>query len=127
MHVLVVDDATTIRLYHRSILEAAGFTVEEAMNGLEGLERALAAASPPDLLVVDVNMPRMDGYVFLRAVRAEQALRDTPAIMISSEGEEGDAEQAFSAGANLYLVKPVKPDALSRLARALVGLRPAAA
>ena len=127
MHVLVIDDATTIRLYHRSILEAAGFTVEEAMNGLEGLERALAAAAPPDLLVVDVNMPRMDGYAFLRAVRAEPALRDTPAIMISSESEEGDADQAFAAGANLYLVKPVKPEALSRLARTLAGMRPAGA
>jgi two-component system chemotaxis response regulator CheY len=72
-------------------------------------------------------MPRMDGYAFLRAVRAEPALRDTPAIMISCERAEGDAEQAFSAGANIYLVKPVKPEALSRLARALAGMRPAVA
>ena len=123
MHALVVDDATTIRLFHRGILESAGFVVEEAMNGLEALERALSAASPPDLLVVDVNMPCMDGYALLRAVRCEPALRTTPAIMISTESAENDAEQAFAAGANLYVIKPVRPEVLARFARLLVGLR----
>jgi len=120
MHVLVVDDSTTARKFHRQILETAGFTVEEAMNGLEALERAFAAA-PPDLLVVDVNMPRMDGYAFLRALRTEPALRDIPAIMASTEREDADAERAFAAGANLYLVKPVQPETLVRFARALMG------
>jgi two-component system chemotaxis response regulator CheY len=119
---LVVDDATTIRLFHRDILEGAGFVVDEAMNGLEALERALTAALPPDLLLVDVNMPCMDGYVFLRAVRTDPALRDIPAIMISTESGDNDAEQAFAAGANLYIVKPVRPVALARFARALAGL-----
>ena len=121
MRALVVDDATTVRMFHRGILEAAGFTVEEAMNGLEGLERALGGPTPPDLLLVDVNMPRMDGYAFLRAVRAEPGLRDIPAIMISTEREERDADHAFEAGANLFLAKPGKPDALARLARSLAG------
>jgi len=120
MHVLVVDDSTTVRKFHRQVLETAGFTVEEAMNGLEALERAFAAA-PPDLLVVDVNMPRMDGYALLRALRTEPALRDIPAIMASTEREDADAERAFAAGANLYLVKPVQPETLVRFARALMG------
>jgi two-component system chemotaxis response regulator CheY len=124
MLALVVDDATTVRLYHRGILERAGFAVAEAMNGLEGLERALSGVAPPDLLLVDVNMPRMDGYAFLRAVRLEPSLRDCPAIMISTEAAAQDADQAFAAGANLYLVKPVRPEALARAARALVGLQP---
>ncbi len=123
---LVVDDATTIRLFHRSALEAVGFAVEEAMNGLEALERALGGAAPPDLLVVDVNMPRMDGYTFLRAVRAEPLLHDIPAIMISTESAAGDAERGFAAGANHYMVKPVKPASLGRVARVLAGLPPAA-
>jgi two-component system chemotaxis response regulator CheY len=126
MRALVVDDATTVRMFHRGILEAAGFTVEEAMNGLEGLERALGGPTPPDLLLVDVNMPRMDGYAFLRAVRAEPGLRDIPAIMISTEREERDADRAFEAGANLFLAKPGKPDALARLARSLAGADPEA-
>jgi two-component system chemotaxis response regulator CheY len=121
MRALVVDDATTVRMFHRSILEAAGFVVEEAINGIEGLERALAADVRPDLLLVDVNMARMDGYSFLRAVRAEPALRDIPAIMISTEREAPDTDRAFAAGANLYLVKPVKPDTLARFARVLCG------
>lgn len=124
MRALVVDDATTVRLFHRAILEGAGFVVEEAVNGLEGLERALAAQAAPDLLLVDVNMPRMDGYAFLRAVRGEPALRDIPAIMISTEREAQDTERAFAAGANLYLVKPVKPETLARFARVLSGHGP---
>jgi two-component system chemotaxis response regulator CheY len=121
MRALVVDDATTVRMYHRGILEGAGFQVEEAMNGMEGLERALSAAVPPDLLLVDVNMPRMDGYAFLRAIRAEPTLRTIPAIMISTERETADADRAFVAGANLFLVKPVRPEMLGRCARALTG------
>jgi two-component system chemotaxis response regulator CheY len=124
LRALIVDDAMTVRMYHRGILEAAGFVVEEAMNGMEGLERALDAALPPDLLVVDVNMPRMDGYAFLRAVRAEPTLRTVPAVMISTECQEADADRAFSAGANLFLVKPVRPEILGRCARALSGAGP---
>lgn len=121
MRVLVVDDATTVRMFHRSILEAAGFTVEEAMNGIEALERALGTAAPPDLLLVDVNMPLMDGYAFLRAVRCEPALCDIPAIMISTEREAQDADRGFAAGANLFLVKPVRPDVLVGCVATLCG------
>lgn len=120
MHALVVDDATTVRLFHRAALEAAGFKVSEAMNGAEALERMLVAA--PDLMVVDVNMPKMDGYTLLRRMRAEPALARVPAIMISTEAAPSDADQAFAAGANLYLVKPVKPPVLARYARMLVGV-----
>ena len=119
---LVVDDASTMRSFHRDILERAGLAVEEAMNGIEALERALAAASPPDLFVVDVNMPHMDGYALLRAMRAEPVLAAAPAIMVSTERQPQDAERGFAAGANLFLVKPVRPEVLARFARALVGL-----
>jgi two-component system chemotaxis response regulator CheY len=121
MRALVVDDATTVRMFHRGILEEAGFVVEEAMNGIEGLERALAGEVPPDLLVVDVNMPRMDGYAFLRAVRVEPALCDVPAMLISTERARMDADRAFAAGANLFLVKPVRPEALARFALFMTG------
>lgn len=116
---LVVDDAATVRLYHADILARHGFTVVQAANGVEGLE--VAALEQPDLLVVDVNMPIMDGYSFLRAVRDEPALQAIPAIMISTEAQACDEEQAFAAGANLYLVKPVYPQRLGRLARMLTG------
>ena len=117
--VLVVDDATTVRMYHRMILEAGGFEVEEAANGYEGLEKALSGAF--DLLLVDVNMPKMDGYTLLRALRGEPATASVPAILISTEAEASDARQGYAAGANLYLVKPVRPDDLTLNARMLTA------
>lgn len=119
---LVVDDAATIRCFHRDILEKAGMRVQEAMNGLEALERALAA--PPDLFLVDVNMPRMDGHAFLRAVRADASLAAIPAIIVTTERAPGDVDGSFAAGANLFLAKPVRPEVLVRFARALTGLPP---
>ncbi len=65
--VLIVDDASLVRRYYRDALERAGFTVDEAFNGVEALERM--AVAPFDLLIVDVNMPQMDGMTFLKAVR----------------------------------------------------------
>ena len=65
--ILVVDDALTVRMYCRDVLERAGFDVEEAGNGIEGLERALGGGF--DLLFVDINMPRMDGYEMVRHLR----------------------------------------------------------
>ena len=65
--VLVIDDASLVRLYYRATLEAAGFRVEEALNGLEALEKLPGLV--PDLLIVDVNMPQMDGFSFLRTLR----------------------------------------------------------
>ena len=116
--ILIVDDAATVRLYQRSILEPAGFSVDEAMNGLEGLEKALDA--PFDLYLVDVNMPKMDGYTFLRELRA-QALPQAPAIMISTESESHDLSTAYAAGANLYLIKPARPEALLAYVTLLLG------
>ncbi|MCG5242811.1 response regulator [Azospirillum doebereinerae] len=118
-HVLVVDDAATVRAYTRQVLESDGFTVEEAVNGIEGLERALAR--PPDLLIVDVNMVKMDGYAMLRVLRRDPVLRDVPAIMVSTEAKDRDREQALLAGANWYIVKPARPDALTAAARLLTG------
>lgn len=122
-HVLVVDDARTVRLYYRNILEPAGIEVSEAANGLEGLERA--AEAPPDLFLVDINMPKMDGYAMLRSIRAAERTRSIPAIMISTEAEGRDAERAYACGANVYLIKPVRPQQLLSFARLLMGVAPA--
>lgn len=119
--VLVVDDARTVRMYYRGILECANIEVAEAANGIEGLERAAEAV--PDLLVVDINMPKMDGYSMLRALRAAEATRAIPAIMISTEAKESDARRGYEAGANVYLVKPVRPNHLRALAQLLMGVQ----
>jgi len=117
--VMVVDDATTVRMYHRQLMEQVGYEVVEAENGVEGLEKALT--TPVDLLLVDVNMPKMDGYNFLLAVRATPELAAIPAIMISTEDRPVDREQAYRAGANLYMVKPVKPEAIEARVALMAG------
>lgn len=116
--ILIVDDAATVRMYHRAIFEDAGYAVAEAVNGVEALEKALATSF--DLYVVDVNMPQLDGFGFLRALR-EQGMAQAPAIMVTTEAADGDRRQAYGAGANVYLVKPAAPAALLRLARLLLG------
>lgn len=117
--ILVIDDGITMRLYYRTVLEAAGFTVEEAANGVEGYEKAVAQAY--DLLIVDINMPKMDGYSMLRAIRREAAIRAVPAVTVSTEAGLDDATRAFQSGANFYLVKPVAPQILTELARLMAG------
>jgi two-component system chemotaxis response regulator CheY len=121
-HILVVDDATVLRLYYRHILEAEGYRVDEAMNGVEGLEKAMR--TPFDLCVVDVNMPVMDGYAFLRALRREPATHAVPALMISTEAGPQDRRLAREAGANFYLVKPVAQDRMALHVAAMLGRPP---
>jgi two-component system chemotaxis response regulator CheY len=118
-HILVVDDATVVRLYYRQILEQAGYRVDEAINGLEGLEKAVQA--PYDLCIVDVNMPMMDGYAFLRALRRGPISAAVPALMTSTEADPQDRSNALAAGANFYLVKPVPRDKLALHVAALLG------
>lgn len=119
--ILIIDDASTVRLYHRSLLEEAGFSVDEAINGIEGVEKALT--KPYDLFVVDVNMPKMDGYAFLREVRKRTDIHQAPAVMVSTEAEEKDRQRAYAAGANYYLVKPTRPEDLIGVASLMTGGR----
>jgi len=120
VRILVVEDGITMRMFYRDVLENAGFEVEEAVNGLEGVERAIAGSF--DLLVVDINMPKMDGYEVIRTVREDQTLWRVPVITISTEDKEQDALKAYEAGANFYLTKPVRPEDLAEMARLLTGV-----
>ena len=118
-HILVIDDSLTTRMFYRATLESAGFLVDEAANGLEGLEKAMLA--PFDLVVVDVNMPKMDGFAFLGELRRRAEVRDVPALVISSLRRDEDRARAHAAGANAYMVKPVDPDALVAYGRLMTG------
>ncbi len=118
--ILVVDDSALVRLYYRDTLERAGFEVEQAINGIEAMEKVLA--QPFDLAIVDVNMPRMDGFSFLRTLRRSTAdVAALPALVITTEAGEQDAEAARAAGANFYLIKPVSQQDLLRHAAVLSG------
>jgi two-component system chemotaxis response regulator CheY len=116
--ILIVDDAATVRMYHRSILESAGYAVEEAVNGVEALEKALQNSF--DLYVVDINMPKLDGYGFLRELRG-QDMPQVPAIMVSTEADASDRHLAYAAGANAYMLKPSKPEQLLLNVKLLIG------
>jgi two-component system chemotaxis response regulator CheY len=121
--ILVIDDAATVRMYHRKILGDAGWHIDEASNGVEALECVHAQDDDTafDLYVVDVNMPRMDGYSFVRALRALPARHQAPVLMVSTEARSPDASAAFDAGANSYLVKPARPPDLVLTAALLLG------
>ena len=110
--ILVVDDSSLVRLYYRWTLEKAGFEVEQAINGIEAMERALSQPF----------VPRMDGFSFLRALRRGPAeVATLPALMISTESETQDVAAARAAGANFYLVKPVAEAELVRHVCVLTG------
>lgn len=121
--ILIVDDASLVRLYYRQILEAGSFEVEEALNGLEALEKLLT--NPADMLIVDVNMPQMDGITFLTTLRRQALpLSSIPALVISTEAGAQDIATARMAGANFYLVKPLGQDVLMQYATMFCGLPP---
>ncbi|OUD10613.1 two-component system response regulator [Marivivens niveibacter] len=110
---LIVDDATTVRMYHRSLVEEAGWATVEAENGVEAMEKVLD--QPVDLMFVDVNMPIMDGYAFIKTARASEKVGQIPIVMISTEAQKIDRDKAFEAGANHYLVKPASPQDIANL------------
>jgi two-component system, chemotaxis family, chemotaxis protein CheY len=118
--VLVIDDASLIRAYYRQALERAGYHVEEALNGLEGLEKLLMHSF--DVVIVDINMPQMDGMTFLRALRAKDLPTSaTPALVTSTEAGVQDVSAARVAGANYYLVKPVAQQTLAEYVGMICG------
>jgi CheY-like chemotaxis protein len=108
--VLIVDDSKLVLEMYRFLIATVGYTVYTATNGLEALE--LLAQQPVDLALVDINMPGMDGYTLTREIRRDPAWGEIPIIMISTETELGDQQQAFEAGANAYLFKPFPPGEL---------------
>ena len=118
--VLVIDDANLVRLYYRKALEEAGFEVDEALNGIEALEKL--TENPVDLLIIDINMPQMDGLTFVATIRRQQPpLSSIPALITSTEAREQDFASARAAGANFYQTKPVSRDVLVEFSSLLSG------
>lgn len=117
--ILVVEDSPTMRQLYRVVLGTADLRF--ANDGLEGLD--LAAARPDmDLVIVDINMPNMDGLEFLRRLRGELDLR-VPVLVISTEGSDQDRAAAQAAGADAYLRKPWTPQQLFGAIEALEATR----
>ena len=106
--ILIVDDSEFVRNYHSGILEQAQFQVTTAVDGSDGLEKLYSSSF--DLVLTDINMANMDGYEFIRRVRADGKYNSLPIIIVSTESEAKDKMKGFEAGANLYIVKPSSPE-----------------
>ena len=119
-HILIVDDSKTVRNLVAFIMKKEGFKVTTAEDGLDGLEK-LYSLEAVDLIVSDVNMPRMDGLTFIKTVREQGAYRDIPIVVLSTEGQDKDVQTGLTVGANLYMVKPAQPEKLVRNVKMLLG------
>lgn len=124
MRALVVDDSRAMRAIIKRYLSELGFTVDEAGDGEQGLRKLDAHAAEgvrPTVMLVDWNMPVMDGYAFVKAVRSERQWADVPIIMVSAENDRAKIARALMAGADEYAMKPITLEILeSKLA--LLGL-----
>jgi two-component system, chemotaxis family, chemotaxis protein CheY len=117
--VLVVDDSDFVRKYHSCILEQADFAVLTAIDGGDGLEKLLTHRC--DLVLTDLNMGRMDGFEFIRRVRAETGYQELPIVVASTAVSTPSVRvQAMEAGANLLLPKPCSPETMVAGLRALL-------
>jgi len=111
--VLTIDDSRTMRDMLRLALSGAGFTVVQAVDGQDGLK--VLPQQPIDVIITDINMPKLDGYGVIRAVRADSAYDKTPILVLSTEAEQGSKDIANEAGANGWIVKPFDPEGLVKL------------
>ena len=105
--ILVVEDQADNRKILRDLLTSSGFEVVEAVNGLEGLR--LAQSCNPDLILMDIQLPGIDGYEATRRIKADSNLKDIPIIVVTSYALSGDEKKAFEAGCDAYVAKPYSP------------------
>jgi two-component system chemotaxis response regulator CheY len=124
--ILIVDDSPTIRRMVRVSLERLpGLAFREACTGLEAIESLVV--NPPDLIVLDLNMPDMHGLDVLKFVRAQSSFATLPIVVLTTRSDEPSRQAALSAGATLFLTKPFSPLTLADDVRTLLGLHPPAA
>ncbi len=107
---LVVDDSSTMRLMISRVLAQAGFSVTQASNGKEALEKLDGA--PVDLMITDLNMPVMDGLELIREVRANPKYKFTPIVFLTTESQADKMMEGKKAGATAWMLKPLKPDVM---------------
>ncbi len=119
--VMVVDDSLTVRKITSRLLSREGYQVILAKDGVDALEQLLDVM--PDVILSDIEMPRMDGFDFVRNLRADERLRDLPVIMITSRTADKHRNYAFEIGANHYLGKPYDEEALLSLVAGYIKAR----
>jgi two-component system chemotaxis response regulator CheY len=107
---LIADDSVTIRQMVSFTLRQAGFTVIEAVDGQDAADRL--GEQRVDLIITDLNMPRMDGIGFIRELRSRPASKHTPVLMLTTESQQVKRQEARAAGATGWIVKPFNPEKL---------------
>ena len=117
--VLLVEDEDALRRVLKDLLEREGFTVVEASDGVKALDEIDRSA--PDIVVLDLNLPRLDGYGVLSHLRARPSTADLPVIVLTAKGDEDSEVRVFEYGASDYLTKPFRPRALSARLHSLLG------
>lgn len=110
--ILLIEDNEQNRYLLTFLLQQHGYDVLSAPDGIKGIEAARAIA--PALILLDIQLPTMDGYAVARAIRQHEALRDTPIIAVTSYAMSGDRERALEAGCTGYIEKPINPDTFVR-------------
>ena len=108
--ILVVEDQADNRRILRDLLSSVGYEILEAVTGDEGV--TLATSQHPDLIIMDIQLPGMDGYEATRRIKADPVLHHIPIIAVTSYALSGDDAQAFAAGCDSYVAKPFSPRAL---------------
>jgi DNA-binding response OmpR family regulator len=111
--ILVVDDEPTLVRLMQFILAKQGHTMMVATNGEDGLETA--KREKPDLILLDIMMPRMDGYEVARCIRADSEISSTSIIMLSAKAQDDDVKKGMEVGVDEYITKPFSPERLVRV------------
>jgi two-component system cell cycle response regulator DivK len=117
--ILVIEDQEDLRGVLRTLLTGSGYAVIEAADGHAGVEKA--KSERPDLVLMDIQLPVMDGYEATRQIKAHPTLDGTPIIAISSFAMKGDEAKARASGCDQYVTKPYSPLQLLRIIRAVLG------
>jgi DNA-binding response OmpR family regulator len=119
--VLIADDDADILALVAFRLERSGYTVLQARDGEEAL--SLARSASPDLAVLDVMMPKLDGFELTRRLRADEATSGIPIILLTAKAQDGDVERGFDVGADDYIRKPFSPQELRARVHAILARR----
>jgi two-component system chemotaxis response regulator CheY len=117
--ILAVDDSASIRQMVSFTLKSSGYEVVEAMDGMDGLEKAKARTI--NLILTDQNMPRMDGLTLIKNLRGMPQYKTTPILMLTTESSEAMKQQGRAAGATGWLVKPFDPQKLVEVVKKVIG------
>ena len=117
--VLVVEDSATMRGFVTAALEAAGpYSVTQAESGFHALK--ILPRARYDLIITDINMPDINGLELVRFIRESETHKETPLLIISTDGREADRDRGLKLGANAYLTKPFQPEQLLEIVRSLL-------